>query len=172
MLLAPQIILNSLPTVQSNKSISGVMAEGDLWAVHALYLIVIVNPRFKASPWLTGPRTASAMTKSGACYCLGILAIRTFLDMGSYIPPHIWMCLYDIFMYTCMYIVHPRQNLTKLGPDRRERTETHSELFSSHYDHQYGWRKGTPTHTFPSSPQWYSRSRCFSGGDLFFFVVF
>lgn len=133
MLLAPQIILNSLPTVQSNKSISGVMAEGDLWAVHALYLIVIVNPRFKAWLQLTGPRTASAMTKSGAYYSPGIHTIRMFLDTGSYIPPHIWMCIYNTFMYMCMCIVHPRQNLTKLGLDGRERTETHSELFSSTY---------------------------------------
>lgn len=172
MLLAPQIILNSLPTVQSNKSISGVMAEGDLWAVHALYLIVIVNPRFKTSLRLTGPRTASAMTKSGACYCPGIYDIKMFLDMGTYITPHIWMCIYDIFMYTCVYVVHPRQNLTKLGPDGREKTETHSELFPSCHCHQYGWWKWMPTHTFPSSPQWYSRPRWFSGGDLFFFVAF
>lgn len=170
MLLAPQIILNSLPTVQSNKSISGVMAEGDLWAVHALYLIVIVNPRFKAPLRLTGPRTASAMTTSGASYCPGIHTIRMFLDMGSYIPSHIRMCIYN--MYTCMCIVHPRQNLTKLGPDGRERTETHSELFSSSYYHQCGWWQGMLTHTFPNSPQQYSRPRCFSGGDLFLFVVF
>lgn len=133
MLLAPQIILTSLPTVQSNKSISGVMAEGDLWAIHALYLIVIVNPRFKASLRLTEPRTASAVTKSGACYCPGIHAVRMFLDMERYIPSHTWMCIYNILMYTCMCIVHPRQNLTNLGPDGRERTETHRESFSSIY---------------------------------------
>lgn len=133
MLLAPQIILNSLPTVQSNKSISGVMAEGDLWAIHALYLTVIANPRFKASLRLTEPRTASAVTKSGAYYCPGIYAIRMFLDMERYIPPHTRMCIYNIIMYTCMCIVHPRQNLTTLGPDGRERTETHNELFASIY---------------------------------------
>lgn len=53
MLLAPQIMLNRFPTVQSNKSISGVMEEVDLWAIHGLYLIVTANPRFKASPSLT-----------------------------------------------------------------------------------------------------------------------
>lgn len=53
MLLAPQIMLNRFPTVQSNKSISRVMEEVDLWAIHGLYLIVTANPRFKASPSLT-----------------------------------------------------------------------------------------------------------------------
>lgn len=170
MLLAAQIILNSIPTVQSNKSISGVMAEGDLWAIQALYLIVIVNPRFKASLQLTGPRTASAVTKSGAYCCRGIHAIKMFLDMESYIPPHTQMCIYNIFKYTCMCIVHPRQNLTKLRPDERERTEAYSDLFSS--IHQFGWWQGMPTHALPSSPQQYSRPRCFSGDRLFFSVLF
>lgn len=47
MLLAPQIILNTFPTVQSNKSISGLMAEVDLQAIHGLNLTVIANPDLK-----------------------------------------------------------------------------------------------------------------------------
>lgn len=127
MLLAPQIILNSLPTVQSNKSISGVMAEGDLWAIHALYLIVIVNPRFKASLQLTGPRTASAVTKSGAYYCPGIHTTRMLLHMKSYIPPN--MDAPIEYVYGCMCIVHPRQNLTTLEPNGREKRNTQWLVF-------------------------------------------
>lgn len=159
MLLAPQIILNSFPTVQSNKSISEVMAEVDLWAIHGLYLIVIANPRFKASLRLTEPRAGSAVTKSGGYHCPGIHAIRMSLNTDMYV------CIYYIPRYMCVCILCQRQNLTKVGRD--EEKGIHGELSLKIYWSQCGWWKRIPRHTFPNSPHLYSRPRWFFDSHLF-----
>lgn len=76
-----------------------------------LYLIVIVNPRFKASLRLTEPRTAGAVTKSGAYHCPGIHAVRMFLDMEIYTPPYICRSMYNTSVNICLYIYYVKDKL-------------------------------------------------------------
>ena len=85
-------------------------------------VFVIANPRFKASLRLTEPRTASAVTKSGAYHCPGTHAVRMFLDMEVHIPPYIYVCVYIIYLCicVCIYILCQRQKSTKLRPDEKK----------------------------------------------------
>lgn len=126
----------------------------DLWAIHGLYLIVIANPRFKASLQLTEPRTPLLRV------VLPLLRNPHCQDIAGYRYIHTTIYVYIDVMYicirVCIYYVEDRiwQNWDQMK-DRNTWSLALKDLLTT----STSGGKGCPHTPFPNSIHLYSRPR-------------